>query len=522
MSKESASDEGGWVLIGLDEKMARRQGLPGQVPIPKAEFEGLAEQGLNIDKARKWVKDFLATSPAGQDATWRRRNSALVTALESFVDNAPLWEKAQKGFAENDFEKAITALKRITVMNSDDHAAKLNLASALANTGDFEGALKNFKAIRKTFEGDADYHVGVGHVYLSLRDKDQALNEMVLALEAKPDCQPALEALLQMGVLRAVYENPRDANSLTYVRSDSVASYLGELWDKEPRDVAFYLEQLAYHEREGRHDVALAAANRAIAVWDSQEHPEAAAGGKAGNERAELARVAALRALGRTADAIAAAEAYVAKAPASSGAQVELSKALAAANKTEESRAALDRALALDPGDLEALMTRFWPADVNDIKRIHEATPELLAFAEAHPGSAGIWRTLARAYLATGRIDDALALFVRVIAITPDDDDLRAEYWTELGRHQRYAEVLADAAKLGEMGKRDWKLRWNEADAYAGLGKKMEARACFSALNFDDQLHVDIRKRAKRAVKSIDEAPSESMGGPESPPKPPE
>jgi tetratricopeptide (TPR) repeat protein len=306
-----------------------------------------------------------------------------------------------------------------------------------------------------------------------------------------------------MGVLRAIYENPRDANSLTYVRTDSVAAYLGELWDKEPRDLAFYLEQLAYHEREQRWDVALAAADRALKV-----------AGDAGNERAELARVAALRALGRTADAIAAAEAYAAKAPKSAGAQVELSKALAAAGKADESRAALARALEIDPGDLEALMTRYWPADPNDIKAIHTATPELAAFAEAHPNHAGVWRTLARAYLATGRIDDALALFERAIGITPDDDDLRAEHWTELGRHQRYADVLADAAKIGDMGKRDWKLRWNEADAYAGLGKKMEARAAFSAINFDEKLHVDIRKRAKRAVKSIDEAPPDPAATP--------
>src|SRR5262249_39108706 len=161
--------------------------------------------------------------------------------------------------------------------------------------------LKNFKAIRKTFEGDPDFHVAVGHVYLRLQDKDSALNEMVLALEAKPDHQAALDAMIQMGVLRIIYENPRDAASITSVRSDSVAQYLGELWDKEPRDVDFFLEQLAYHEREARHDVALAAAERAVA-----------AAGEASNERAELARVSSLRALGRAADAIAAAEAYTA------------------------------------------------------------------------------------------------------------------------------------------------------------------------------------------------------------------
>jgi hypothetical protein len=65
------------------------------------------------------------------------------------------------------------------------------------------------------------------------------------------------------------------------------------------------------------------------------------------------------------------------------------------------------------------------------------------------------------------------------------------------------------------MGSRDWALRWQEAEAYAGLGKRMEARAAFSAINHDDKLHVDIRKRAKRAVKSMDEAPPEAPGAPE-------
>lgn len=503
MSKpKDGEDEGGWLMIGMDPKMARRQGLPQQIPVPsKGEFEGMAEKGLNIDQARKWVKAFLTESPAGQDGTWRRRNSGLVTQLEGFIDNAALWEKAQKFFAVDDYAGAIGVLKKITIMNADDHAAKLNLASALANTGDYDGALKNFKAIRETFAGDADYHVGVGHVYLRKQDKDAALNEMVLALEAKPDCQPALDALLQLGVLRAIYENPRDAASLTYVRADAVVGYLSELWDAEPRDVAFYLEQLAYHEREARHDVALLAAERAVT-----------AAGEAGNERAELARVAALRSMGRNEEAIAAAEAYIAKAPKSSGARVERAKSLLSGGRGEEAIAAVEEALAIDPGDLAALMFRYWPSDQNDIKRIGDAAPELQKFAEAHPEAAGAWRTLSRAYLALGRIDDAMELFNKALAITPADDELRAEYWSELGRHQRYDEILKDAAKITDMSQRDWKLRWNEAEAYAGLGKKLEARGAFSGINFDDRLHVDIRKRAKRAVKSIDEAPPEAAG----------
>src|SRR5215831_17137213 len=213
------SEDGDWVLIGLDEKMARRQGLPARIPVPKGEFEGLAEKGLNIDNARKWIKDFLTNSEAGKSGVWRKKNSNIVTALEAFLDKAPLWDRAQKAFADRDFERAIATLKRISTMDAEDHAAKLNLASAFANQGDYAGALKQFNAIKKTFEGDPDFHVSVGHVHLALKDNDAAIGEFVLALEAKPDCQPALDALKEIGVLIAIYENPKDAASLLYVRA---------------------------------------------------------------------------------------------------------------------------------------------------------------------------------------------------------------------------------------------------------------------------------------------------------------
>src|SRR5262245_33915941 len=164
-----SSEEGEWVLIGLDEKMARRQGIPARLPVPRGEFEGLADKGLNIELARKWIKDFLDNSEPGKSGHWRKQNSRIVSALEAFLDKAPAWEKAQKAFTEKDYDKAIQALKRISTMDADDHAAKLNLASAYANTGDHAQALKQFKQIRSTFEGDPDYHVALGHVHLALQ-----------------------------------------------------------------------------------------------------------------------------------------------------------------------------------------------------------------------------------------------------------------------------------------------------------------------------------------------------------------
>src|SRR5262245_51394285 len=153
------AEETEWMLIQLDEKMCKRQGMPSKLPVPRSEFEGLAEAGLNIEKVRKWIKEFLTNSEPGKSGVWRTQNHAMVVALEGFCDKAPMWEKSQKAFAEGDYEKAIAALKRIITMDPEDHSAKMNLASALANAKDYPGALKLFTQIRKTYEGDPDFHV---------------------------------------------------------------------------------------------------------------------------------------------------------------------------------------------------------------------------------------------------------------------------------------------------------------------------------------------------------------------------
>lgn len=477
-----------WVLIKLDERLARRQGMPLRVPIPKDKFEGLADDGLTAEKLKGWIKDFLENAPVAKDGTWRRRESATVSQLEAFIDKGPLWDKAQKLFAEREFDKALKTLKRITIMAPEDHAAKMNYASALANQGQHDKAFKQYREIRETFKGEPEYHVSVAQILVARGDQDGAIEELLAALEAEPGNFAAMDALAKLGVLARVYLDPKDAQSLIYVRADAVSEYLLGLWDSEEHDPQFFIEHLGYHQGEKRYELALEAAERAIK--------------RSGDELcepAEVGRITMLRALDRDDEALAAAKAYVDRA-GSCAAYVELSACHAKAKDMDAARAAVDKALEKDPGDQLAIAMRFWPPDRNDMMKVQAVVPDLEDHANAHPEAAGAWRSLARARLVVQDAEGALNLFEQAVALAPDDDDLRSEWWAELAAQQKWKQIVADAEKLGNMPDRGWQLRWNEAEAYRGLNRVMEARACFMTINSDERLHVDIRKRAKRAA----------------------
>ena len=486
-----SEDAGDWLLIGLDEKLAKKQGVPARIPVPKGEFESLADKGMTVDQMRGWVSKFITTSPAMHNANWRTQNAALARSFEVFVAKKDGWAKAQEAFAKNDFKTAVGSLRMLSNIDPNDHCAKLNLASALSSSGDHSAAITTLDAIRDTWADDAEYHVTRANVLLALQRKDDAIDALADALERDPSHKQALDTLKALGVLTAVYEDPRDASSLTYVRTDKVEEHLASVWAAEPRDVDYYLRQVAYHQMERRPAVSLAAADKAVAL--APDAPD---------ERAVTGRITALRELGRVEEATAAARAMLAKTP-SAAAHVDLARCLLAANKNDEANAELDKAIALDPGDLMALDLRWWPAQRHDLQQLEAALPLFQAHADAHPGSAGAARMVARARLAMGDSDRAMALFEKSVASAPADDDLRAEWWAELVRLGRAAEVIADAEKLGDIKTHDWKVRWNYAEAFAATGRKMEAQTIFAGIDHDETLHLDVRKRAKRAAMGV-------------------
>ena len=228
----------------------------------------------------------------------------------------------------------------------------------------------------------------------------------------------------------------------------------------------------------------------------------AAGGEPASLERAVSAKATALIALDKKDEGLATLDAFVAKAPDSAAAQVARAQCLAALGKNEEARAAVEKALVLDPGNLMALDLRFWPTERGDIALIQQAVAPLVEYAEKHPAVPGVWRSLARMKLAVGSTDEALQLFAKAVDLSPSDDDLRAEYWSELAKQARFQEVLDDAAKITDMNKRDWKLRWSEAEAYRGLGRKQEANGAFTGIATTTSRSTSTSASARSAPRS--------------------
>jgi tetratricopeptide (TPR) repeat protein len=472
-----------WVIIQLDEKVARMHGLPARVPAPKSQFEGIADAGFELPKLKKWITSFLGVAPPA----WRSQNPELAKSYDRFVAKADFWERGMAALSKHDVAGAISAFKMISNVDPDDHAAKMNLGLAYAQSGDAEQARKALTAIRATYAGDADYHVALGQALVTLGEKDAAADEFALALEAQPNNASALKALVALGFLVAVYENPRDAASLTYVRKDALLDTVKEIWGEATRDASYYLDQLDYHASEQRHELALAAAEQALAVAGSDA-----------KERAEVGRLAALRGLRRFDEALAQAEKALGAYPRSVRLFVERARIQLEAGRTADADVAIDAALAIDPGWLEALALRF-PLERTLSEQSADRIAKMAAWADAHGASAGAWMWLGLLRSKAGAQEDAIDCLKKAVSLAPTDDEIRSAYWAELGQAGRWELVIADASAL-DMKSRSWKVRWTEAEGYAALGKKVEARAAFTALNADESLPIEIRKRAKRAV----------------------
>ena len=477
---------GEWGLIQLDEKLAKRAGMPPRLPVPKGKMEELGDQGMSHQVARQWIQEFLGV----MGPSLEKQDPQLAQRYRAYLAKSNHWQKAEAAFAQQDFATAIRLLRTITQLDPDDYAARQSLATAYLAAQDTDAALKLFANMVEVWSGVADFHVAYAQAHLSAGAREAALEQFVLALEAQPDCRPAMEGLATLDVLVRFYEDPLDLATLIYVRKDSLVEYLEGSWDAQDLSPEAYLLRVTDHESEGRYAAMRAAAERAVRVAPD-------------NMEGHLARARACRLAGDLEQAKAFIESSQQQYPESAQLCAELAKCARAAADHEAEEAALARALELDPGEVTALGMRFLSVADTDLEGVRAQLPPLEEHVAKHPNAAGAWRVLARVHARVGSEDPSIEAYARALELAPEDDDLRGEYWTALIHWGRFDTVLAEAEKIEQITNRDWKLRWAEAEAMQGLGRRMEARGAFMGINGDRSLHIAIRARAKRAVEAL-------------------
>ena len=476
-----------WVVLNLDAKQAKQHGMPEKMPMPKDQFEAVGIKGLTHETAHKWITEFMTAA----GPTLRQKEPATAKRYEAYLSKMKFWQDAQKAFTKRDFTKAASLLQLVANVDKEDYAAKQNLATVHAALGNHDAAVKVFKEIAEVWNGSAEYHVAFANTLIAAGDKDEAIEQFVRALEAEPDCRMAMEGLVTLGLLVKVYEDPLDPKSLTFVRRDSLLSYLTSEWDKSTPSLDFLLRVAAYHESEGRYEVAFAAAEKALSLAPD-------------SEAALLLKATCARRLQKTADAAKLLEAHLERFPQSASALAQLAQLAFEAKDSAKGHEWVAKALVIDPGHLTALQLEFFESvDPPTLEQAAAAVDALQAYVDTHPRAAGAHRMLGRLLLQINNEERAIASLLAATELAPEDDDVLSEYLNALLRYGRFDAIIGLVGSLPNLAQRDWRVRWSEADAYLGLGKKMEARAAFTAINADESLHVTVRARAKRAVENM-------------------
>jgi Flp pilus assembly protein TadD len=254
---------------------------------------------------------------------------------------------------------------------------------------------------------------------------------------------------------------------------------------EEPERIAKKLLEGDYHARQGELQRALLAYFEA-----AQLEPEAIG---------PRLRIAHLQIRADPKRAERSFDALVAEEPESAAGWFGLGLARLARSELEGARAALERAVALEPGSTGA---RSALASVLDRLGEHVlARAELEAALEIDPDAAFLLNNLAVSHLLTGDAERAEELLRSAAALNPQDPAIYNDLGLSLGLQRRYEEALAMFRRAGD----ERSAQNNLALLYQLNGQPAEAVAAYErALLADGEHAVTVLENLRRAQEALE------------------
>ena len=249
------SDEGEWILIGLDEKMARRQGMPARLPGAQGEFEGLADKGLAVDTARAVDQGLPHQLRARQERRLAQEERAGGRQPRGLPRQGAALGQGPEGVRRERLREG-----DLGAQAHHRHGRRRSRRAAQPRLGARQPRRPRRRRSRASRPSARRSRATPTTTSRSAtctsrcRTRTRRSTRWCSRSRPSPTASRRWTRWRSSACSSRIYENPRDAASLTYVRADSVVEYLDGQWDAEQRERRFFLEQLAYHERERRHE----------------------------------------------------------------------------------------------------------------------------------------------------------------------------------------------------------------------------------------------------------------------------
>jgi tetratricopeptide (TPR) repeat protein len=376
----------------------------------------------------------------------------------NFFQAAEHFDDLAEALQDNEFPTARQLLDEIERLHPGTIFTQFHRAHVARHDGSVEESIALYRAVAERVPRYGFVWVNLGATLAAEGRRDEAVAAYMNAVRIHKHDKNALEGLASLRAAVKVQSDPKDPQSAAYLDLPT----FGRMALRQIPQLAQNPDQLqAFGEQLLRDGFAPAVAVQALEKCRElrPDHP-----------RTLMALAAAYRQDGRAHDARKIAVQFTETHPEDTEGWLHLAQTEHAGGNAEAARAALDRALALDPNLQPAIALRFGVTDAANT----EVEAKVMAFGEEREA----WMPfLVASAMARDRGDLGIAVRYaeRAYDFAPEQEEVLLQLCALLGQSKdavRLVEVIEPRIASGEFSRR---LHWNYAQALKSTGRVNEA-----------------------------------------------
>jgi tetratricopeptide (TPR) repeat protein len=446
-------------------------GLPRRIPWPAEVDPGLANQSPFETEHLLRAIEALGSEAADPWMT--------------FSQAAAHFEELAEALEDAEIVRGGELLEEIERIHPGTSFVLFHQAYIARHDGRTQDAVQLYKLAAEKTPGVAEIWNNLGVMLTFAGERDEAIAAFKRALQCAPNDRMAMEGLAQLRVLVRLVRKQDEVESTVFVDVPTFRRMTSEQLPalaRDPDQLVAFGEQLL---RDGVvPDVGLHALEKAHEL-------------RPADSRTALSLATAYRDAGHHEKSRAILLHHTEAHPANPEGFVQLAQTLRALGDTAAERAALERALALDPNHQTALAILF---DLSAQEHDPQKEQDLAKFAEAR----GSWMAYVMASIVARTRGDTRAgvqWAERAIQIAPAQEEPLLQYAVALGEARDVAGLARVVKPKVESGQFSKRLDWHYAHVLRQLGLNRDALAAMRRAGEGD-LPEDFKKACTTAIEA--------------------